>query len=142
MSALATSANGTGNFMGCIIGSILATISKSKFCLKKITPNDSQTSCDVNLAWDQSTKYVEIHNDFNPYLDTTGKHKSFIKKFCWMGCVNGVPSDIIYLQNNDRDWQDAYTVGFVLAILVFSIQLIAILCFTNPNLKGYEYIEK
>jgi len=29
MSAIATAANGTGNFLGCIIGSLFATLTKS-----------------------------------------------------------------------------------------------------------------
>ena len=35
MSALATAANGTGNFIGCIIGSLLMTVAKSPYCLSR-----------------------------------------------------------------------------------------------------------
>lgn len=35
MSALATAANGTGNFVGCILGALLATLAKPKECLSR-----------------------------------------------------------------------------------------------------------
>ena len=59
-----------------------------------------------------------------------------------MGCVEKVPSQSIYLQNNDRSWKDAYTTAWALTILVFILQLISIVCFTNPNLKGYVFVNE
>ena len=140
MSALATAANGTGNFLGCIIGSLLATLQQSRYCLRRVNTTTVQNSCNVDHAWIQTEHYKNTEDpNYNPFFDTAN-YKGDLRKVCWMGCVDGSPSKTIYLQNNNIAWEHAYTLAWILCIFVFILQMISIWCFTNPNLKHYQLL--